>query len=228
MFPTSIKLPKTTIVIADDHTFYREGLVNVLNQSSKYQVVGQAANGEQLVDLACQHDPDVMIVDITMPVLNGIDAMNQLKTIGVKSKAIVLTMHSEDMLLKRALDAGAMCILDKTTPATELYEAIDTITQHNRLYFPAATHAKMLALLKMAKYKLPPIAPPVHFTPREMEIIQLVCQDLGNKEIGNMLQISPRTVETHRAKLIEKMNVKTAAGLVAYAFSHGFISVTSE
>lgn len=210
---------KISIVIADDHTFFREGLVKVLQMGSRFTIVGEATNGEELVALATEFAPDLLIVDINMPVLNGIDAVKQINHLGINCKIIALSMHNEDSILAKMLDAGAMSILDKNTSRDELYEAIETVVVQNRLYFPAATNAKMLTLLKTAAFN-GNATNAITFSERELEVINLVCRDFSNKMIADKLEISPRTVESHRMRIMEKMNVKSVAGLVAFAFSH--------
>ena len=208
-----------TIIIADDHTFFREGLVKVLQMESRFTIAGEATNGEELVALATEFAPDLLIVDINMPVLNGIEAVKQINHLGINCKIIALSMHNEDSILAKMLDAGAMSILDKNTSRDELYEAIETVVVQNRLYFPAATNAKMLTLLKTAAFK-GNATNAITFSERELEVINLVCRDFSNKMIADKLDISPRTVESHRMRIMEKMNVKSVAGLVAFAFSH--------
>ena len=217
-----IKNNQISIVIADDHSFFREGLVKVLHMTGMVQVVGEASNGQELVDLAQQFDPDLLIVDIGMPVLNGIDAVKKIREQGLRARVIALSMHSEDAIIIKMLEAGAMGYLDKNTSKEELFEAIDSVVAHNRVYFPASTNAHMLDLLSTSTYKPFPDEALI-FTDRELEVIHLVCLEFSNKEIANQLQLSQRTIETHRVRIMERMNVKSVAGLVAYAYSNGLI-----
>lgn len=217
-----IKHKPISIVIADDHSFFREGLVKVLNMTGMVQIIGEAANGQALVELTQSLDPDLLIVDIGMPILNGIDAVRQIKAMGLRARVIALSMHSEDAIIIKMLEAGAMGYLDKNTSKEELFEAIDSVVVHNRVYFPASTNKHMLDLLSNSTYKPFPDEA-LTFTDRELEVIQLVCLEFSNKEIANQLQLSQRTIETHRARIMERMNVKSVAGLVAYAYSNGLI-----
>ncbi len=219
-----IKNNKISIVIADDHSFFREGLVKVLHMTGMVQVVGEASNGQELVDLAQQLDPDLLIVDIGMPILNGIDAVRKIREQGLRARVIALSMHSEDAIMIKMLEAGAMGYLDKNTSKEELFEAIDSVVSHSRVYFPASTNAHMLDLLSTSTYKPFPDEALV-FTDRELEVIQLVCLEFSNKEIANQLQLSQRTIETHRVRIMERMNVKSVAGLVAYAYSNGLMKM---
>ena len=217
-----IKQSQISIVIADDHSFFREGLVKVLNMTGMVQVVGEASNGQELLELTQKLDPDLLIVDIGMPVLNGIDAVKQIRALGLRARVIALSMHSEDAIIIKMLEAGAMGYLDKNTSKEELFEAIDSVVVHNRVYFPASTNSHMLDLLASSTYKPFPDETLI-FTDRELEVIALVCLEFSNKEIANQLQLSQRTIETHRVRIMERMNVKSVAGLVAYAYSNGLI-----
>lgn len=217
-----IKNNQISIVIADDHSFFREGLVKVLTMTGMVQIIGEASNGQELVNLTQQLDPDLLIVDIGMPVLNGIDAVKKIKELGLRARVIALSMHSEDAIIIKMLEAGAMGYLDKNTTKEELFEAIDSVVVHNRVYFPASTNSHMLDLLTTSSYKPYPNEK-LFFTDRELEVIQLVCLEFSNKEIANQLQLSQRTIETHRVRIMERMNVKSVAGLVAYAYSNALV-----
>jgi DNA-binding NarL/FixJ family response regulator len=218
-----IKQNQITIVIADDHSFFREGLAKVLSMTGMVQIIGEASNGQELVELAERLDPDLLIVDIGMPILNGIDAVKQIRELGIRARVIALSMHSEDAIMIKMLEAGAMGYLDKNTTKEELFAAIDSVVVHNRVYFPASTNLHMLDLLSTSTYKPYP-ENSLTFTDRELEVIQLVCREFSNKEIADQLHLSQRTIESHRVRIMERMNVKSVAGLVAYAYSKGLIS----
>ncbi len=217
-----VKSNQISIVIADDHSFFREGLVKVLNMTGMVKVVGEASNGQELVDLTQQLDPDLLIVDIGMPILNGIEAVKQIREKGLRARVIALSMHSEDAIIIQMLEAGAMGYLDKNTSKEELYQAIDSVVVQNRAYFPASTNTHMVSLLASSPYKPFPDEVLV-FTERELEVIALVCLEFSNKEIASQLKLSQRTIETHRVRIMERMNVKTVAGLVVYAYTKGLI-----
>ncbi len=211
-----------TIIIADDHPFYREGLLNVLHSNSKYRVVAEASNGKELIDLALEHEPDILIVDIGMPIMNGIVAIKKITALGLISRSIALSMHSEDTVMLQMLNAGCMGYLDKNTSKEELFEAIDSVVIHDRVYFPASTNSHMMELLSNSDYRPYPEAV-IDFTDREKEVIGLVCRDFNSKEIADKLNLGHRTIESHRARIMERMNVKSVAGLVAYAYSNKII-----
>ena len=212
-----------TVVIADDHTFFREGLSKVLQANKKIKVLAQATNGLELIAFAKQYTPDVLIVDIAMPVLDGIKAVKEITRLGIRSKVIALSMHTEDSIILQMLDAGAMGFLDKNTSKEEMYEAIDSVFIHNSVYFPESTNAYIMELLRSSTYKPYP-QKGVVFTPRELEVIQMICKDFTTKEIGAKLDLSHRTIDTHRVRIMDKMSVKSVAGLVAYAYSQGILN----
>ena len=202
--------PKIRIIIADDHTFFREGLRLILGLHSNYDIVAEVGDGIALVEAASKYKVDLLIVDIGMPILNGIEAVQQLNHLGIQSKVIALSMHTEKSILTKMYDAGALCILEKNTSRDDLYKAIDSVMLQNRPLFKLATFKDTYPV-------------EITFSERELEVVKLVCEDFSNKMIADKLAISPRTVESHRTRIMEKMNVKSVAGLVAFAFSHKLI-----
>lgn len=209
-----------TIIIADDHQFFRSGIIQALNKKPHYKVVAESANGEELLEQAKLYNPDVYLVDITMPKTDGITATQILKERGVKGEIIGLSMHTEEHIILEMLQAGALGYLEKNIGKEELYESIETVVHDKRLYFPASTSERLLSLMTESGFQPYP-AEKVVFTAREMEVIQLTCADFTNKEIANHLHLSKRTIETHKVRIMEKMKVKSVAGLVAYAYTHG-------
>lgn len=214
--PTTIK-----IIIADDHPFYLEGVKQVLQSDPQFEVIAAVSNGQDLVTQTIALAPDILIVDISMPILNGIQALKKLKEEGIHFKAIALTMHTEDHIILQILNAGAMGYLDKNVSKTELFEAIHSVVHFNKVYFPSTISQHMLELLQTASYK--PYPEPVNFTDKEVEIIKLIVKDFSTKEISQKLALSPRTIDTHRARMMERMGVKSVAGLVAFAYSKGMV-----
>lgn len=211
-----------TIVIADDHTFFREGLIKVIEANPSYKLVGVATNGEELVEKALQLEPDIIILDIAMPVMNGIEAVKIVSKAELKSKVIVLTMHTADSIIVQMLQGGVMGYLDKSTSAEELYEAINSVAIDQRVYFSESSNYNLMELLVHANFKPFPETT-VTFSERELEVIEMICNDFTTKEIGARLYLSPRTIDTHRFRIMERMNVKSVAGLVAYAFTHHLV-----
>lgn len=214
---------KISVIIADDHAFFRSGLSQVLLKAGKYQLLAEAADGLELVALTQQHKPDVVIVDIQMPKLNGIAATKQIKALKLPVSIIGLSMHTEETIILEMMEAGAMGYLDKNIDKEELYNAIESVVHWKQVYFPEKSSQRLFRLLEQGNYKPYPNHEIV-FTARELEVIQLTCKDLTNKEIANELILSKRTIETHRVRIMEKMRVKSVAGLVAYAFTNGIIN----
>lgn len=216
-----------TIVVADDHSFFRTGLVQVLHHVPYYRVVAEVEDGESLIEQANALNPDLMIVDIGMPKLDGIAATRILKKSGLKGDIIGLSMHTEEQIILEMLQAGALGYLEKNISKEELYKAIETVVHDKRLYFPASTSERLLHLMTESGFQPYPPAK-IIFTPRELEVIGLTCADFTNKEIAAQLDLSKRTIETHKVRIMERMQVKSVAGLVAYAYTHGLIPLKNN
>lgn len=212
-----------SIVVADDHLFFLDGLVATLLKNPSYSVVGEAGTGEALIEQVTNHRPNLVITDITMPGMNGIRATQKLKESFPETKVIALSMHNEEQVIIQMLQAGAKGYLEKNISRQELDAAIDSVVNHGQVYFPESTSMTMFRLLKRASMKPFP-RPEILFSPREMEVIELVCRDYSSKEIADQLYLSNRTIESHRNNIMEKMNVKSVAGLVAFAYTNGLIS----
>jgi len=218
-----MKRDKITIIVADDHPFFREGLIKVLEFEKRFTVLEEAKNGEELISKVKHLKPDLAIVDVTMPIKNGIEATREIKDMGLATEVIALSMHNDEKLILQMLQAGAMGFLEKNISKEELYRAIETVVEDRRIYFPESTSRRMFQLIQQSTLKPFGISS-IEFTENEMEIIQWVCKDLSNKEIGEKLNISSRTVEGNRDRIMKKMNVRSVAGLVAYAYSNGLVS----
>lgn len=212
-----------TIIIADDHQFFRNGIIQALSKKPYYQVVAESADGDELLEQAMIFNPDVYLVDITMPKKDGITATKIIKERGLKGEIVGLSMHTEEHIILDMLQAGALGYLEKNIGKEELYESIETVVYDKRLYFPASTSERLLTLMTETGFQPYP-ADKVVFTAREMEVIELTCADFTNKEIAKQLDLSKRTIETHKVRIMEKMKVKSVAGLVAYAYTHGLVS----
>jgi DNA-binding NarL/FixJ family response regulator len=212
------------IIIADDHEFFRNGLALVLQQSDKYKIVAEVADGEALINNTILLQPDLLITDILMPKLNGIQATSILKKQFPDLPILALSMYNEESIILEMMEAGAMGFLDKNIGKADLYHAIDLVVKNKELYFPKTTNIHFFELLSESNYK-PYKNKGIKFTEREVEVIQLTCKEFTNKEIAAELQLSKRTIETHRTRIMEKMNVKSVAGLVAFAYSNKMIQL---
>ena len=216
--------PIIRIVVADDHLFFREGLINVLKSKKRFEVVGIAGNGKELIELVTEHKPNLAIVDITMPIMNGIEATKMIAGMDHKTAVIALSMHTEEAVIFKMLEAGAKGYLEKNISKEELFIAIESVVDNDQFYFPESSTTSMFRLMKKLSFSPYP-KPSVLFSERELEVVSLVCQDFSSKEIASSLSLSNRTIESHRVNIMQKMNVKSVAGMVAFAYTNGLINL---
>lgn len=226
------------VLIADDHTIVRAGIRLLLDMEPNFEVVGEAVNGREAVALAEQHRPDVVLMDIAMPVVDGIEATRQIKGSCPTINVLVLTMHRSDEYLFEMLKAGASGYLIKGAETEELIQAIRTVAKGEVFLYPAiagklvqqflylsgTSQAKKEEQEKRANYAgqdPPPTTNPL--SPRESEIMKLLAEGYSNKEIAAKLVISLSTVYTHRSKLMEKLNLSSRYDLMKYARENGLI-----
>jgi DNA-binding NarL/FixJ family response regulator len=209
------------LIIADDHEIFRDGLKLMLARQDEIELIGEADNGKDLVEMVEKLHPDVVMTDIKMPIMDGIEATRHLTEHFPEVGIIGLSMFNEDNLIIDMLEAGAKGYLLKNADKKEVLEAIKTVYQQDN-YYCRQTSAKLAQMI--AKSKFNPFTQKVRpeFSEREKEIIALICQEFTNKEIGEKLFLSSRTVEGYRMKILEKMNVKNTVGIVVYAMKHGF------
>jgi len=206
-----------TVLIADDHAIVKEGLVTLLKEHD-FDVVGAVGNGQQLIDAALRLRPDLIVTDLSMPGLSGIDALNRLKTEHVDSKVIVLTMHQDADLAARALRAGASAFLLKHSAGEELLNAIQQ-TLEGRVYLtPTLTRE----VLERMAFSSDPAEP--QLTARQRDVLRLIVEGRRMKEIAEALQLSARTVETHKYQMMQSLGVSSTAELVKYAITHRLIA----
>ncbi len=202
-----------TVVIADDHTIVREGLVSLLREH-QFEVVGSVGDGRTLLETARQLRPDVIVTDISMPGLSGLEALPHLMAASAGSKVIVLTMHDDPELAARALRAGASGFLLKDSAGDELVNAVRQALQ-GRVYLTPALTRDVMARMADAS---PEAAP--RLTARQLEVLRLVAEGKRMKEIAAVLNLSTRTVETHKYELMAVLGLHSTAELVRYALEH--------
>ncbi len=208
------------VLIADDHRVLAEGLRSLLQPH--FDVVGILSDGRELVAAAQRFDPDVVVLDISMPSLNGIDAARQMQSAGCRAKVVFLTMHREVTYAARALDAGASGFVLKHSAASELVTAIQEALKGGTYINPQIA-SELLACYRRV---LPAGAlAPGELTPRQREVLQLVAEGRSAKEIATMLHISRRTAEYHKARLMKTLGMQNMAELIQYAIRAGIISV---
>ena len=211
------------MLLADDHTVMRKGLRLLLDSQPGFQVVAEAATGREAVSLAEQHAPDVIVMDIAMPLLNGIEAARQIAAKLPQAAIVFLSMHSDESYVIRALKAGARAYLLKDSAEADLIAAIGAITEGKSFFSPAVR-----SLLKEDyMHQLDELGAEDSYellTNREREVLQLVAEGKANKEIAGMLNLSLYTVETHRTHILQKLNLHSAPELILYAVRKGIIS----
>jgi DNA-binding NarL/FixJ family response regulator len=211
------------VLLADDHKLIRAGLRLVVDQRPDLSVVGEADDGRQAVELAKSLKPDVVVMDIGMPNLNGIEAARQIREIRPDAAVVMLSMHSDEGYVLRALAAGARAYLLKDSATTDLVQAIHAVAEGKSFFSPAVS--KVLLQDYMRKLQRTGAEDSYDLlSPREREVLQLVAEGKSNKEIAGLLNLSVYTVETHRAKIMQKLNLKGVPELILYAVRKGIIS----
>jgi len=202
------------LILADDHTMFAEGLKSLLDE--EFELLGTVGNGQDLVDITHRLNPEVIIVDISMPVLSGFDAIRRIRDLGSEAKVIFLTMHDDDTLVEEAFRCGGSGYVLKQAAGEELVEAIKQVSQGNRYVTP---------LVKSKRTdRLPRGATKSMITPRQREVLKLISEGLTMKEIAAKLEISTRTAESHKYEMMEALGVGTTADLIKYALKVGLIT----
>lgn len=210
------------LLIADDHTLVRQGIRKILEAQPGWTVVGEAGNGRDAVRMVMELQPDVVILDIGMPLLNGVEAVQQISRRVPSIRVLVVSMHADDVYVTRAVRAGASGYLLKDSADADLLRAVSAVAQGKSFFSPAV--AKVLLDEYVRQLADRGITDRFDtLSEREREIFQLVAEGFSNKEIAGQLGISPGTVETHRARIMEKLDVHSAAEIVLYAVRRGII-----
>jgi DNA-binding NarL/FixJ family response regulator len=214
---------KTRILLADDHDIVRKGLRYLLDRSSDYEVVGEVLDGREAVKLAADLNADIVIMDIAMPLLNGIDAAAQIVRKDPKTGVIILSMHSDEDYVLRALTAGVKGYLLKDTVEADLLRAIAAVKKGRSFFSPAITEILLEDYMRQLKSKGLQDSYDL-LTSREKEVLQLLAEGKSNKEVASLLDVSNLTVETHRSNLMQKLNLHSTAEIVLYAVRKKLIS----
>lgn len=206
------------ILLADDHTIVRAGIRSLLESPGKYEVVAEASNGREVLDLATAHRPDIVLMDIAMPGLNGLEATAWLGRELPEIRVIILSMHAGEDFVRQALHAGAAAYLLKESATQELDLAIDAVMAGKAYLSPTVSKQVVAEYVKGAPDKTPD-----PLTPRQREVLKLIAEGKSTKEIAHLLGLSGKTVESHRAQLMERLGIRDVAGLVRYAIRSGLI-----
>ena len=204
-------MTKIRLLLADDHPLIREGFRSLLNKNERFEIVGIAENGKELVDLAGKELPDIILSDISMPVMNGMEAIEQIRNLYPSIKSVVLTMHEEREYVINALKIGVQGYIIKNVERFDLEKAIITIFEGGKYFSPIVTN---ILAESVARPEPPAIS---ELTPREKEVLELVAQGHSTKQIADKLGIGTRTVESHRVNMLKKMKVNNTAELVRKA-----------
>lgn len=211
------------IILADDNEIYRDGFQIMLKKQKELDLLGKAENGKELVEMVGQLKPDIVITDIRMPVMDGIDATKQLTKSFPHIGIIALTMFNEENLVVRMLEAGAKGFLLKNTTKEEIIEAAQAVYNDKPYYCPE-TSIKLAKLIAHSSFN-----PYNKFKPelntKELEVIRLICNELSNKEIADVMNQSVRTIEGYRKQILEKIHARNTAGIVVFAIKHNLHSV---
>lgn len=214
---------KTTVLVAEDHAVVRQGLCTLLVTEGGFEVIGQAQTGREAVELAAALRPDVTLMDIAMPVLNGFEATRQILAANPTAKILILSAHSDDEYIERMTAVGVSGFLEKQTSAEILTKAIHEVARGKSFFSPSIakrmTDGRARSLDRDGLVK----ADAVRLTSRETEVLQLVAEGQANKQVAATLGISIKTVEKHRQHLMDKLNIHETAGLTRYAIARGII-----
>ena len=211
------------VVLADDHLMFRQGLKKILEERADLEVIGEVNCGLELLKLLQELVPDLVILDISMPNLRGIEAIQEIKRMHPQVKILILTMHKDKEYLHQAISAGAEGYLLKEDADTELFSAIEKI-RHGKIYVSPALSEELAddwAQIRRGDRK--PSSELTALTVRERQVLKLIAESKSSKEIGDLLFISVRTVERHRANIMDKLNLKKTADLVKYAIQKGYV-----
>jgi DNA-binding NarL/FixJ family response regulator len=205
-----------SILIADDHAVVRRGLRALVETHPKWKVVSEASNGREAVAMAAKVHPNVAILDISMPELNGLDAASQILKASPHTRILMLTMHAAEELIEKTLGAGASGYILKSDAEKDLITAVEAL-MHRKTFFTHAASEVILSHLREGSGKRVAKADGSRLSSREREIVQLLAEGKSNKQVAAMLHISTRTVENHRAKVMEKLTLRSFSELVRYA-----------
>jgi two-component system, NarL family, response regulator NreC len=216
-------MPRLRILIADDHTIVRQGIRKILEDHPDWEVVAEAGDGREAVRQALDLKPDIALLDIGMPLLNGIEAASQITRRAPQVRVVILSMHPNEAYITRALQAGAKGYLLKDSADDDLIRALTLVSQGKSFFSPAVAKVMLDDYLRhLAERGI--VDRYDSLSEREREIFQLVAEGRSNKEIADLLFVSANTIETHRAHIMEKLDVHSAVELVLYAVRKGLIS----
>ncbi len=211
------------ILLADDHDIVRDGIKMLLEDEVGFEITAEAENGKEAIKACKEHDIDLIVMDISMPEMNGIEATEKIKEEFPAIKVLALTMMDEDQHIRQMIEAGASGYILKSSDKIELVDAITTILEGQHYFSDDATQSVMMDLVKGTTKK--ENSDPGNITDREKEVLELIVKQYTNQEIAEELYISTRTVDAHRRNLLQKTGAKNTAGLVTYAIKHDLADI---
>lgn len=214
-------LKQINIIMADDHEIFRDGFAVMFRKPADIKLIAEAKSGTQLIALVEKHNPDVVLTDIKMPDMDGIQATRLLAENFPHIGIIALSMFDDEEQIIDMLEAGARGYLIKNAHKREIIEAIRTVN-NNEPYYCNHTTAKLAAMIASSRFNPNRKIEKVSFSDKEREIMQLICREFSTKEISELMHLSSRTIEGYREKILEKTHARNTAGIVVYAIRHGF------
>ena len=214
--------PVIRVIVADDHHLVRQGIRALLEKADGIEVVGEAADGQEAVELVERLAPDVLVMDIAMPRLNGNQAIGRVRALGVATQVVILSMYSDETLVRQALRNGARGYLLKRSVTEELLLAVRAASRGGIYLSPAISPSVVAGFLTL-QTDVDASSPFERLTPREREVLQLISEGRTNSAIAQILAVSVKTVEKHRANLMSKLNVHDLARLIRVAIKHGLV-----
>jgi DNA-binding NarL/FixJ family response regulator len=209
-----------TIVVADDHEMVREGLIKLLEAREDLSVIGEASNGEEAVEVVLEKRPDVVLMDINMPRLSGIEAMRRIGKGGSEAKVLFLSMHESRSYVEEVLRAGASGYVVKNSACTDLYHAIDTVQAGASYLSPAVTQQVVDAIARPGEVTSSGVST---LTRREQQVLRLIVEGMSSKQIAAEFGVSLKTIDSHRSNLMEKLDIHKVSGLVRFAIRAGLV-----
>jgi two-component system response regulator NreC len=216
-------MDKIRVLIADDHTILRDGIRSLLEDEPDMQVIGEAEDGISAVKMACQLEPDVVLMDIAMPLLNGLEATRQIKRSAPQVRVLVLTMHENEEYIRQVLASGAMGYILKDAAARDLLGAIRSVHRGEAVLSPAITRLVIEDYLRWGD--LQPGQEENGLSPREREVLQLIAEGYTNRQIAEILTVSIKTVQAHRSNLMSKLDLHDRGELIKYAIQKKIIEI---
>ena len=213
---------KIKVLITDDHALFRAGVKTSLSHYNDIEFIGEAENGMQLLNLVKFLKPDVILLDIQMPIMDGIATLPEVKKILPNARIIMLTMNDDVSMISKLMELGANSYLTKNSDSETIYEAIKTVYA-SEFFFNDYTNKAMLSGLKNKRVVETPYPDETELSDKEMQVLKLMCDEKSTREIADIVEISPRTVEAIRDRLKMKTGAKSTAGLILYAVKHGFV-----